>query len=83
VPTLVVNTLTQWGHILVYFERPEWVQDWNSIEEDGCDPDDVKALKRFLNGDGMYRNERLKVIPSIVEGPLAVNVLALQTKKCD
>jgi hypothetical protein len=81
VPTLVVNTLTQWGHILVYFEMPEWVQDWNSIDEDECDPDDVKALKRFLNGDSIYRNERLKVIPSLAEGPLAVKVMAPPKKE--
>jgi hypothetical protein len=81
VPTLVVNTLTQWGHILVYFEMPEWVQDWNNIVEDECDPDDVKALKRFLNGDSEYRNERLKVIPSIVEGSLAVKILAPPKKE--
>jgi hypothetical protein len=81
VPTLVVNTLTQWGHILVYFEMPEWVQDWNSIVEDESDPDDVKALKRFLNGDSDYRNERLKVIPSLAEGPLAVKVLAPPKKE--
>jgi hypothetical protein len=81
VPTLVVNTLTQWGHILVYFEMPEWVQDWNSIVEDECDPDDVKALKRFLNGDSDYKNERLKVIPSLAEGPLAVKVLAPPKKE--
>jgi hypothetical protein len=81
VPTLVVNTLTQWGHILVYFEMPVWVQDWNNIVEDESDPDDVKALKRFLNGDSKYRNERLKVIPSVVEGPLAVKVLAPPKKE--
>jgi hypothetical protein len=81
VPTLVVNTLTQWGHILVYFEMPEWVQDWNSIVEDESDPDDVKALKRFLNGDSDYKNERLKVIPSLAEGPLAVKVLAPPKKE--
>jgi hypothetical protein len=81
VPTLVVNTLTQWGHILVYFEMPEWVEDWNSIVEDESDPDDVKALKRFLNGDSDYKNERLKVIPSLAEGPLAVKVLAPPKKE--
>jgi hypothetical protein len=60
---------------------PEWVQDWNNIEEDECDPDDVKALKRFLNGDSIYRNERLKVIPSLAEGPLAVKVMAPPKKE--
>jgi hypothetical protein len=60
---------------------PGWVQDWNNIVEDECDPDDVKALKRFLNGDSEYRNERLKIILSIVEGPLAVKILAPPKKE--
>jgi hypothetical protein len=68
----------------VYFEMPEWVQDWNSIVEDESDTDDVKAFKRYLNGDSEYRNERLKFIPSLAEGPegpLAVKVLAPPKKE--
>jgi hypothetical protein len=49
--------------------------------EDESDPDDVKVFKRYLNGDSDYRNERLKVIPSLVEGPLAVKVLAPSKKE--
>ena len=82
VPTMVVNTITQWGHILVYFEMPEWVNaGFDNIVEEKSDEEDVKALKRFLNGDTEYRNERLKVIPSIVDGPLAVKVLAPPKKE--
>jgi hypothetical protein len=81
VPTFVVNVITQWGHILVYFEMPVWVQDWNIIVEEECDLDDVKAFKRYLSGDSEYRNARLKVIPSLVEGPLAMKVLAPPKKE--
>jgi len=45
VPTMIVNVITQWGNILVYFELPGWVKDWDSIQENESDPDDDKALK--------------------------------------
>lgn len=32
--------------------------------------------QRFLNGTDEYRNERMKMIPSVVDGPLAVRLLA-------
>lgn len=44
-PTFVVNAMVQWGNIVLYFEMPEWVRDWDSIMEKDNDPDDVKALK--------------------------------------
>ena len=121
VPTFIVNAITQWGNILIYFELPKWVQDWDSILEDDDDPDEVKALKvghaiqvamrlasttmqvlialyilfflschnmfslfymkRFFNGSDEYRNARMKLIPSLVEGPLAVRVLAPPKKE--
>jgi hypothetical protein len=62
---LVVNVIRRWG-ISSCTLKCGWVKDWNIVEEDECD-DDVKALKRFLNGDSEYRNERLKIILSIVE----------------
>jgi len=34
------------------------------------------ATQRFLNGDDEYRNQRLKIIPVVADGPLAVRVLA-------
>jgi hypothetical protein len=56
VPTFVLNVLTQWGNILIYFEMPDWVDGFQHIEE-ATDPDDVKALKvssSTLFGGDMY-----------------------------
>jgi hypothetical protein len=44
VPTFIVNVLTQWGNILIYFEMPTWVHGFQHAEE-VSDPDHVKALK--------------------------------------
>lgn len=76
VPTLIVNLVTQWGNILVYFEMPHWINDWDTVRERDSDPDDIKAFKRFLLGDTKYRNERLKIIPSVVDAPGAVKLVA-------
>jgi hypothetical protein len=50
VPTFIVNLMTQWGTVLMYFKMPCWVKDFkDSIVEKPGDPDDVRALKvRFL-----------------------------------
>ncbi len=37
--------MTQYANILIYFEMPSWVKDWDNIVEEEDDPDDVKALK--------------------------------------
>ena len=38
-------------------------------------------LQRFLNADDAYRNKRLKMIPQLVEGPLAVRLMAPPRKE--
>ena len=81
VPTLIINVMTLWGHILVYFEFPAWFEDWNSIVEEDSDADDAKAVKRFLKGDDEYRNQRLKAVPCLVEAPVPVKMLAPQKKE--
>ena len=45
-PTFIVNCVTQWGNILVYFELPRWVTNFTTamVEQD-TDSDDVRALK--------------------------------------
>ena len=53
VPTFIVNILTQWGNIFIYFEMPKWVQSFDMIVQESdphmivqeSDPHDVKALK--------------------------------------
>jgi hypothetical protein len=44
VPTFIVNVLTQWGNIFIYFEMPKWVHGFDMIVHES-DPDEVKALK--------------------------------------
>ena len=46
VPTLMLNIMTAWGHMLVYFELPAWLTDTTtSLVEQESDTEDVKALK--------------------------------------
>ncbi len=45
-PTFMINILTVYGNIIVYFKLPDWVNDWeDSLVEKEGDPLDVKALK--------------------------------------
>ncbi|KAL7541820.1 hypothetical protein ACHAXR_012554 [Thalassiosira sp. AJA248-18] len=75
-PTFIVNLMMPFGNMTAYFKLPDWMDDWNNIpEEKGDDPPDIKALKRFLMGDDEYRNARCKVIPHIVDGPLAIRLI--------
>jgi len=55
---------------------PKWVTKLDGLVEEENDPPDVIAFKRFLNGDDTYRNQRLKVIPSVADGPLAIRLIA-------
>jgi hypothetical protein len=68
--------MTQWANILIYFEMPDWVKDWDNIVEQEDDSDDVKALKRFLNGNDEYKSMRLKMLPFVVDGPMPIRMLA-------
>ena len=46
VPTLMLNLMTQWGSILIYYEMPSWVKDLTtSLAEQPDDSDNDKALK--------------------------------------
>lgn len=71
----MVNIIAQPANFLLHMTLPDWFQDWDTIVEEPDDPDNVKALKRFLNGDDAYRNARLKLLPVIVEGPAIVKML--------
>ena len=44
-PTFILNVLTQWGNLILYFEMPEWVEDWDGSPELVSDKEDVKAFK--------------------------------------
>ena len=75
-PTFMVNAIVQWANICLYFELPDWFTDFDNIVEHDDDATDVKAIKRFLLGDDAYRNARLKILPSLVDGPLPIKVIA-------
>ena len=46
VPTFLVNVMTPWGTVLMYFRMPDWVKDLDeSIVEKMEDPDNIKAFK--------------------------------------
>ena len=75
-PTFIANLMLPFGNITAYFALPDWVDSLSNIpEEEVDDPADVKALKRFLMGNNEYRNARLKVIPCLVDGPLAIRLI--------
>lgn len=44
-PTFIINILTQWGNVAIYFELPDWVQSWDAITVNDDDGEDVTALK--------------------------------------
>jgi hypothetical protein len=45
VPTFIVNVLTQWGNICIYFKMPQWCDGWNfqESENDGVEDKAVKV----------------------------------------
>ncbi len=50
-PIFLVNISTQWGNILLYFSLPEWLKDWDCLEENDQDSKETKTLKvRHLFG---------------------------------
>lgn len=61
--TFVVNFLLPFGNFVSYF----------SVANEDSMPDNVaKVWKNFVNGDQMYRDARLKLLPVVVEGPWIV-----------
>jgi len=50
-PLLIINGMTQWANVVIYFELPEWVKDWDTIVEEENDPENVIALKVCSSGN--------------------------------
>lgn len=74
-PTFIGNIMLPFGNLTVYFKLPKWFDDDNIPPEMDDDPPDVKALKRFLMGDDEYKNKRAKLVPYIVDAPLAIRMI--------
>jgi len=74
-PTFIINVMATWANISTYLEMPSWVKKFDSIVETESDSNDIKALKRFFNGSDEYRNQRFKIMSSLITGPLLIRKL--------
>ena len=79
----MVNLMTQWGTVLIYFQLPDWVKDFgDSLNETAEDSEPVKALKRFLSAkDDEYRKRRIFLTPDIAEAAYAIKMVAPKGKE--
>ncbi len=49
VPTLILNITLAWANIVLYYEMPHWVKNFDCISINEWDPDDIKVFKVRLN----------------------------------
>lgn len=82
-PTFIINFRLPWGVLLLYFEIPErflpFVKaghdpdfDMSTLPSlDDMNPTD-RCVARFLQESQQHKNENLKIVPSVVEGPWVV-----------
>jgi hypothetical protein len=83
-PTLAINFRFPWGYMNLYFEIPSnlvvYMNDDTSRQQKNqqlpqIDPSlnvGEQTLAKWLLGDTHYKNERLKLIPYVAEGPWVV-----------
>lgn len=86
VPTFVINFRLPWGVLLFYFEIPErflpFVRaGFESISDEerklldnslASMPPPERAVGRFLMNEEKYKNESLKILPVVIDGPWVV-----------
>ena len=75
VPTLLINFQFPWGVMVLYFEVPAKLaryihDDAAPIGQDLTHAE--RTLAKWLQGDEKYKNDRLKLIPYVAEGPWVV-----------
>jgi Protein ENHANCED DISEASE RESISTANCE 2, C-terminal len=79
-PTLAINFRFPWGYMNLYFEVPPKLapymsDDKHQSNKKAMDPSltiSEQTLAKWLLGDTHYKNERLKLIPYVAEGPWVV-----------
>mmetsp|Transcript_24996 Transcript_24996/g.69166 ORF Transcript_24996/g.69166 Transcript_24996/m.69166 type:complete len:430 (-) Transcript_24996:168-1457(-) len=75
-PTLAINFRFPWGFMILYFEIPEKLAKFVGVVGKQPIPADFtpaeKVLAKWLQGNTDYKNERLKLIPYVAEGPWVV-----------
>ena len=85
-PTFCINFILPWGVLLFYFEIPQRFvpflqQETNSnntqeeLIQQMSSPGD-RTLARFLANNDAYKNQRLKIVPVVVDGPWIVRQVA-------
>jgi Protein ENHANCED DISEASE RESISTANCE 2, C-terminal len=77
-PSLVVNFRFPWGVMALYFEIPDHLVKY-MLSSKGAEDASLRSLSaperllaKWLQGDAAYRNDRLKLIPFVAEGPWVV-----------
>lgn len=70
--------MSQWANILIYFEMPSWIKDWDSVVEEEDDLDDVKALKVGKWSPGI----RVDVIQCLSIVGILNNLFAIRCSFC-
>jgi hypothetical protein len=74
-PTILVNFRFPWGYMVLYFEVPAKLAPYLKREKGKVDTalsTAEQTLARWLLGDTNYKNERLKLIPYVAQGPWVV-----------
>ncbi|KAL7577720.1 hypothetical protein ACA910_015227 [Epithemia clementina (nom. ined.)] len=78
-PTLSINFQFPWGCMIVYYEIPEKVAKYVGTDSGAVSIDknkeltvSEKVLAKWIQGDANYKNERLKLIPFVADGPWVV-----------
>lgn len=76
VPALLINFRFPWGCIIFHFQVPEKFVPYMRHEHVPIDRTNLtvqeQVVAAWLQGDTDYRNERLKLIPHVTEGPWVV-----------
>jgi hypothetical protein len=74
-PTVMINFQFPWGNMLLYYEVPTKLTKYVTETTVTLDPSltaSETTLAAWLQGDEAYRNDRLKLIPYVAEGPWIV-----------
>ena len=71
---IIINFVVPWGNLLSYFYRPDG-QNGRPFNSSRKEVKSEKLWNRFLRSDTEIRNQTLKFIPKIIEGPWAVKKL--------
>ena len=75
VPSLLIRLTFPWGILIQYYEIPKhlvgFIREGEKPSMNGLTPPE-KVLASWLSGDDDYKNERLKLISYVPEGPWVV-----------